>query len=42
MVDPLGVLQVGPAASTTEFEEGVNGGAPGGATNASGNIHHRV
>jgi hypothetical protein len=30
MVGPLGALSTGPAASTTEFEDDVNGGVPGG------------
>jgi hypothetical protein len=30
MVGPLGVLPVGPAASTIEDEEDIDGGPPGG------------
>jgi hypothetical protein len=30
MAVPLGALLVGPTAATTEFEEGVDGGAPRG------------
>jgi hypothetical protein len=29
MVAPLGALPVGPAVSTTEVEEGIDGGGPG-------------
>jgi hypothetical protein len=29
MVGPLGALPVGPPASTTEFEDDVDGGTPG-------------
>jgi hypothetical protein len=30
MAGPLGVLPVGPIASTTEFEDDADGGPPGG------------
>jgi hypothetical protein len=42
MVWTLGALPAGPTASTTEVEDDINGGAPGGAVIGSGSIHRRV
>jgi hypothetical protein len=36
-----GALPVGPTMSTTEVEEEIDGGPPGGAVNGSGSVHHR-
>jgi hypothetical protein len=41
MTGPLGVLLVFPAAATTEAEEDVDGGPPGGAVGISDSGHHR-
>jgi hypothetical protein len=41
MAGPLGALLMGPTASTTEIEEYVDGGGPGGATSGSGSIQHQ-
>jgi hypothetical protein len=41
MEGPLGVLRVGPTASTTEVEEDIDGGPLGGAAGGSGSVHHR-
>jgi hypothetical protein len=42
MVGPLGALPVGPAASTTEVSDDVDGWPLEGATGGSDSIHHRV
>jgi hypothetical protein len=42
MADPWGALPAGPTASTTEFEEDVDGGPPGGIAGGSDSVHHRV
>jgi hypothetical protein len=42
MAGPLGALLVGPAASTIEFEDDIDGGPPGGTACGSGSVHHRV
>jgi hypothetical protein len=41
MVGPLGVLSGAPSVATTEVEEDVDGGAPGGAAGSSGIGHHQ-
>jgi hypothetical protein len=41
MAAPLGVLPTGLAASTTKFEDNVDGGPHGGATGGSGSVDHR-
>jgi hypothetical protein len=41
MVGLVGVLPMGPTASTTEVEEDVDGGPPRGAAGGSGSVHHR-
>jgi hypothetical protein len=35
------MLSVFPVAATTEVEDDVNGGPPGGAVGISGSDHHR-
>jgi hypothetical protein len=40
MVAPLGVLPVFLAVATTEVEEDVDGGPPGGAASIPGSSHH--
>jgi hypothetical protein len=41
MVGPLGVLLVGPIASTNKVEEDVDDGSHGSAANGFGSNHHR-
>jgi hypothetical protein len=40
MSEPLGALPTGPIASTTEVEEDVDAGPPGGVVGGFDNIHH--
>jgi hypothetical protein len=42
MAGPLGALSVGPAASTTEVRDGIDGRPLGGAVGGSGSVGHRV
>jgi hypothetical protein len=42
MAGPLGVLPVGPTASTTEFEDDVNGRALGGTAGGSDSVRHQA
>jgi hypothetical protein len=41
MAGPLGALPVGPAMSTSEVEDDVDGGPPGGPVDGSGSVHHQ-
>jgi hypothetical protein len=41
MAGHLGALLAGSTASTTEFEDNVDGGHPGGAVGGCGNVHQR-
>jgi hypothetical protein len=41
MAAPLGVLAECPTAATTEVEEDIDGGAPGGSWPESGSSHHQ-
>jgi hypothetical protein len=41
MTSPLGVLPVGPTATTNEVKGDIDGGPLGGATGGSGINHYR-